>query len=133
MACFTPNAEHLHALIGDAILDIPAPIVAKLEAVLAHRSTSAFMEQMARTNYPLAASGTVWDEPGVSMERSEALAQVSRSLRGLGTVLAFVSAGITQRRDAAAAEQLSDDVLQGLLMAGRELVDSATDALHEGR
>lgn len=132
MACFHPNAERLHALIGDAVLDLPASVVTQLETLLVQPRATSFMHQMARMNYPLAADGTVWDEPGATIERSEALAQVSRSLHGLGTVLALLAAGLMQRRDPG-AEQLGDNVLQGLLAAGRELVESATDALHEGR
>jgi len=136
MACFTPDATRLTALIGDAVLELPTAIVRQLENVLIDAEQlsvgNKFMTHMTRMHYPMAADGSLWDEPGVPPERNETLAQVSRSLRGLGTVLHLLSAGITQQRDAG-ADQLGEHVLQGLLLAGRELVDSATDALHHGR
>jgi len=136
MARFTPDATRLHALIGDTVLDLPSNVVMQLENVLEHAQQqsagNAFMTHMARMHYPTAADGSLWDEPGVSPERNETLAQVSRSLRGIGTVLHLLSAAVTQQRHAG-AEQIGEHVLQGLLLAGRELVDSATDALHDGR
>lgn len=133
MACFTPDASRLRALIGDAILDIPAAVVVQLENVLCHAAqtgaAAAFVGRLARSNYPLAADGRLWDEPGVPMERNETLAQASRSVQGLITVLQLLSAGISHRGDTSQAP-MGDHVVQGLLLAGRELAESASEALH---
>jgi len=135
MACFTPESPRLHALIGDAVLDLPAAIVLQLEQVLSHSRhegmAAAFVERLARANYPLAADGTLWDEPGVPLERNETLAQVSRSLEGLATVLHLLTAALAHRSVGDAP--LGEHMLRGLLLSGRELVDSARDALHAGR
>jgi len=136
MTCFIPDAARLRALIGDAVLDLPADVVLRMEHALDQtaqdKAAAAFIARVARSNYPLAADGSLWDEPGVPMERNETLAQVSRSVQGLITVLQLLGAAIAHRGEASHAP-LGDHVVHGLLLAGRELADSASDALHASR
>jgi len=134
MSRFLPDVAHLHALIGDAVLDVPAPVAQKLERALAQQALPAaapnFVSHLLRVHHAVGGHGGLWEEPGVTVERNETLAQVSRNLRGLTTVLQLLSAAIVHNRHAANDEQIADHLLQGLVLAGCELTDSATEALH---
>jgi len=133
MSRFLPDVAHLHALIGDAVLEMPPHVAQQLERALAERAlppSPNVVAHMARAHHPVGGHGGLWDEPGVSPERNETLAQVSRSLRGLTTVLQLLSATLAHNRTAADDAQLAPHVVDGLVAASRELTDSATDALH---
>jgi len=117
VAPFLPDSSILHSLIGDAVIDIPAPIVSRLERALIDTGVaspdSGLLARLSQAHHPLEASDAAWQEAGVSDERREALAQVSRSLGGLNTVLQVLWAALAHNRTPGAQGAVAAHVLQG--------------------
>lgn len=137
MAAFSPPGARLHALIGDAVLDIPFHLVERLDAALADGGMPEpkpalidFLDSMQRGD---ASDGEPWGEAGLPVDRCADLARVSRNLAALSAVMRLLHAVHRTRQQGDGRSSLDARVEQGLLLAGRELADSAVAVLDAGR
>ncbi|MBA8681339.1 hypothetical protein [Stenotrophomonas tumulicola] len=137
MAEFSPTGARLHALIGDAVLDLPFHLVERLEHALADgvtpEMTPALIGHLRLMERGDAGDGMPWDEPGLPDGRSGELARVSRNLTALSALWRLLQAAYMARRHGGAGQGLGEDMEQALILAGRELADSAGVALHSRR
>lgn len=137
MGVFSPPGARLTALIGDAVLDLPAHIVNRLEETLASQGmvdpTPALVAHLSLMHHGEAADGQLWQEAGLRAGRQGDLALASRSLKGLVGLLQILHAAHLTRRHAGPEQQLGDHLEDALFLAGRELAESAQDALHGRR
>lgn len=134
MATTTPPYTHLHAVIGDALAHLPPHLAERLEKALAAREEKGLPPLLqAQIGLAGCADGSAWSEDQLSPERCEDLAMVSRQLRGLSAVMQVVHAIFELRRRSSTPLAFNDSLIPGLLVASRELVESAMDALHRCR
>lgn len=134
MGVFSPPGARLHALIGDAMLDLPSELVERLESRLeAHGMadpTPALVSHLTLMHYGESGDGTLWDEPGLRAGRRGDLALASRSLHGLTGILQILHAAQMTRRHAGPEQHLGDHLEEALFHAGRQLAETALNALH---
>ena len=107
-----PPAHRLHALVGDAVLDLPARAVEKLEALLAdHPVLACLCDPVARAAWLFAASNRRGN-PTVEQRR----------LHGLAAILEILHAEHLSLHDGGSEPILGQELVEGLLVASRELV-----------
>ncbi len=137
MGQFSPPGARLHALIGDAVLDIPRDLVERLETTLKSQGmsdpTPALLSHLTLMHHGESADGTLWEEEGLGMGRCGDLALASRSLQGLHGILQILHAAHLTRQHAGPDQQLGDHLQGALLQAGRQLAQTACDAVHGRR
>ena len=136
MTFSTPGAR-LHALIGDAVLDPPFHLLERLEQALADggvpEATPALIGHLRLMQHGEDGPAVLWEEDGMRPGRRGELARAGRSLRALGTVMQLLHAAQQTRLHGGPGQELGDRMEDGLLLAGRELVQSMEDALGGGR
>jgi len=134
MGVFSPPGARLHSLIGDAMLDLPSHLVERLERTLeAHGMndpTPALIAHLTLMHHGESTDGTRWETLGLSAVRCAELALASRSLHGLHGVLQILHAAHLTRLHAGPEQQLGDHLEDALFHAGRQLAETAADALH---
>jgi hypothetical protein len=137
MGAFSPPGARLNALIGDAVLDIPAHLVERLEKTLEAQGmqdpTPTLLAHLTLMHHGESADGTLWEEQGLGPGRCGDLAIASRSLQALHGVLQILHAAQRTRRHAGPEQQLGDHLEEALYFAGRQLAQTASDALHGRR
>lgn len=137
MGVFSPPGARLHALIGDAMLDLPSHLVERLERTLETHGmtdpTPALIAHLTLMHHGESADGTLWEEPALRPGRCGDLALASRSLHGLNGVLQILHAAHLSRRHAGPEQHLGEHLEDALFHAGRQLAETARDALHGQR
>lgn len=137
MGVFSPPGARLHALIGDAMLDLPAHLAERLEKTLEAQGmsdpTPALIAHLTLMHHGESADGSLWEEPGLSLGRCGDLALASRSLHGLQGILQILQAAHLTRQHAGPEQQLGAHLQDALFQAARQLAVAAQDALHARR
>ncbi len=123
----------LSAMIGDDIHNLPPRFVAKLEAILArHGQYEDRHGQGFRLSVvPVVADGsTVPDDDATSTAmRRSALAHVYRKLNALCATLETLHAAHLDQVDGLAEELPGEHIVEGLVVASRDLAESAREML----
>lgn len=119
MSTHYPRATRLYALIGDAVLDLSASAVEKLEALLAQRTVGdCTCDPVARALWQYTATG----------RRSDAVL-MGRRLQALAAILEILHAEHLSQHDGGSVGLLGEQLTEGLLVAARELLRTADNAL----
>ncbi len=130
----SPVSARLYALIGDAIQDLPPLFINRLERILAapgsmgtttKRVVNLFREQ----NPASAADEQRSDGRPISVFHQTRAASISRRLAGLSAIVQVPEAAHHRREGESAEPVLGAHLVEGLLMAGRELFDSVDEDL----
>ena len=133
MAEFSPSGARLHALIGDAVLDIPFHLIERIEQALADGVMPdiqpALIAHLRMMDNGDGFNGVPWDEPGLPPDRSGQLARVSRNVRALGALMRLLQAAHLARLQGGEVHALGDEVEQALMVAGRELAQASGEVL----
>lgn len=132
-----PAPSHAHplldALLGDAAGQLPAELIATLEGSLHQRSepapTPAFFAALDAIRHGDCANGQRWTEARQSFVTACDLAAVSRTLHGLRVVLDLLHAAERSRQTAEEDQQFGSFVVDGLMVAARELATHAQASL----
>ncbi|MDV9041992.1 hypothetical protein [Stenotrophomonas sp. RAC2] len=119
-----PVFPHLSALIGDVVNRLPADAAERLETLL-DDPNDLLPALLARMDGRDGADGQRLEAEGLSPARAASLAGVARTLAGLEVVVQVLHAAAAAREQGGAHQQLSPDVVDGLLLGARELVRHA--------
>ncbi|WP_164093146.1 MULTISPECIES: hypothetical protein [Stenotrophomonas maltophilia group] len=122
-----PLFPQLHALIGEAADLLPADVAERIETLL-DDPRDLLPALLARMDGRDAADGRRLEAEGLSPAQaatmaglSRTLAGLSRTLAGLNTLMQVLHAAEAAREQGGAHQQLSPDVVDGLLLGAREL------------
>ncbi len=134
----SPAHDRLHALLGDALHDLPPRFVSRLERILAEQQSEApgcdrvvdINRGRQRTRIDGGHSPQAWQP--LTPQGAHAAA-ISRKLAGLSTIVQILDAAHHCRDDNCHSPVLGAHMVEGLLMAGRELFDAVDQALGETR
>jgi hypothetical protein len=107
---------------------LPADIAERIEDVLAEPS-DLLPTLMARMDGRDNADGQTRKETGLSPSQAVTLASLSRTLAGLNALIQMLHAAEAARVQGSAGQQLPPDVVEGLLLAARELARYARQQL----
>jgi len=122
----------LRAMIGNAIHSLNPLFVAKLEGILARHDREERRQARAiRLSVVPAATDTIEmmdDETATSMRRSS-LAHVHRKLNALCATLETLHAAHLDQLDGLAQELPGEHIVEGLVVASRDLAESAREVL----
>ena len=128
-----PGSPRMTALLGDHIHTLPPYLVERLERCLAHweqeqparvRATHLALVPDLRANRP-----ERFDE----LERSGNVAVPLRVLEAVDAVLEILHAEHIARRDGDTASLLGEHLVEGLLVAGREMIKGPARREFSGR
>jgi len=125
----TPASERLQALIGDAIHDLSPHFVSKLDRILAGQDD---MEATSDRVVDLFGDRRGNTRPGgkrASASRLDEAASISRKLAGLGAIMQILEAAHHCREEDTNEPVLGVHLVEGLLMAGRELFDAVDEGM----
>ena len=125
-----PGAK-LHALIDRALLTLPPHLVHRLELQLvapaqAYDDATPVLD---RPLHPHATSTRPAGEMQMTRTLRERTAMAGRKLRGIAAILEILQAEHSNRHDGACEPLLGVHLVDGLLVAARDLLDSAEAAL----
>jgi hypothetical protein len=119
-----PVFPHLSALIGDAVNRLPAAAAERLETLL-DDPNDLLPALLARMDGRDGADGRRFEAEGLSPAQAATQAGVARTLAGLEVVVQVLHAAAAAREQGGTHQQLSPDVVDGLLLGARELVRHA--------
>ncbi|MBH1431488.1 hypothetical protein I5U42_09305 [Stenotrophomonas maltophilia] len=119
-----PVFPHLSTLIGDAVNRLPADAAERLETLL-DDPNDLLPALLARMDGRDGADGQPLEAEGLSPAQAASMAGVARTLAGLEVVIQVLHAAAAAREQGGAHQQLSPDVVDGLLLGARELVRHA--------
>lgn len=124
----------LDALLGDAARRLPIDLARTLETALRARCTTpppqpAFFAALDIIRHGDCADGRAWTTTRQSFISACDLASVSRSLHGLNVILDLLHAADRSREAAEEEEQVGAFVIDGLLVAARQLSSYAQASL----
>jgi len=109
----TLQASRLHALLGDATHRLPPHIIAAVETMLAKETNSCFP-----CGIRSVANDSCNDVRGIGFDPE------TRRQEALGAILEILHAAQQERGDGVDEPMLGERLLEGLLIAGRLLVES---------
>ncbi|AWH22515.1 MULTISPECIES: hypothetical protein [Stenotrophomonas] len=115
---------NLHRLVGDSIDQLPAEIAERIEDVLSE-PTDLLPNLLARMDGRDTAEGQPQKATGLTPAQAVTLASLSRTLAGLNALIQMLHAAEAARVQGSAGQQLPPDVVEGLLLAARELAQYA--------
>lgn len=132
-----PAPSHAHplldALLGDAANELPEALTATLEDALQQCSapapTPAFFAALDTIRHGDCANGQRWTAARQSFVTACDLAATSRTLHGLRVVLDLLHAAERSRQSAEEDEHFGNFVVDGLMVAARELATHAQASL----
>lgn len=120
-----PDHPRLHALLGAAVLDLPAALVATLEDALRESAEfvtpSAFFAHLKGHGRNLRADGEAWSEMCLSPGRAFDMALATRSVSGITALTAVLHAAHVARENDDPACCPSAAVVEGLFNACQAL------------
>ncbi|MDF2483098.1 MAG: hypothetical protein K0R79_3455 [Stenotrophomonas indicatrix] len=119
---------NLRRLVGESADQLPADIAERIEDVLAEPS-DLLPALMARMDGRDNADGQTRKGTGLSPSQAVTLASLSRTLAGLNALIQMLHAAEAARVQGSAGQQLPPDVVEGLLLAARELARYARQQL----
>jgi hypothetical protein len=119
---------NLRRLVGESADQLPADIAERIEDVLAEPS-DLLPALMARMDGRDNADGQTRKGTGLSPSQAVTLASLSRTLAGLNALIQMLHAAEAARVQGSAGQQLPLDVVEGLLLAARELARYARQQL----
>ena len=128
----SPASERLQALIGDAIHDLSPHFVRKLDRLLADqddkeatsdRVVNLFGDRHRAQGHPR--SEATW----ARANGQDQAASISRKFAGLSAIMQILEAAHHCREEDTNEPVLGVHLVEGLLMAGRELFDAVDDGL----
>ena len=123
----------LHALIGDAANTLSPAHIQRIAATLAEAAAPtpqpALLAHLLEMKPDRCANGSPWGERRLNAGRCNDLANASRCLYGLTSVLRLLHAAQLTASEAEPDQQLGACEIDGLLHAARSLADSAASAL----
>ncbi|HEL3809708.1 TPA: hypothetical protein UMT89_001034 [Stenotrophomonas maltophilia] len=119
-----PMFPHLSALIGDAVNRLPAEAAERLETLL-DDPEDLLPTLLARMDGRDGADGQRLEAEGLSPAQAANRAGLGRTLAGLDVLVQVLHAAAAAREQGGAHQQLSPDVVDGLLLGARELVRHA--------
>lgn len=123
----------LHALIGDAVNTLSPAHLQRIAAKLAEATAPApqpvLLTHLQQMKPDHCANGSPWVERRLSAGRCNDMANASRCLHGLASVLRLLHAAQLTASEAERDQQLGACEIDGLLHAARSLADSAASAL----
>ncbi len=131
----SPASARLHALIGDAVHDLSPNFIRRLERILdsqnsmdatSDRVVSLFRER----HRAFAADEQCRDTRPVSVFHQNRAAAISRKLAGLSTIVQILDAAHHCREGESSEPVLGAHMVEGLLMAGRELFDAVDEGMN---
>ncbi|AWB78916.1 hypothetical protein I5V32_04535 [Stenotrophomonas maltophilia] len=120
-----PDHPRLHALLGAAVLDLPAALAETLEDALRESAEfvtpSAFFAQLKGHGRNLRADGEAWSEMCLSPGRAFDMALATRSVSGITALTAVLHAAHVARENDDPACCPSAAVVEGLFNACQAL------------
>ncbi|OUL12838.1 hypothetical protein B0X78_10620 [bacterium AM6] len=119
---------NLRRLVGESADQLPADIAERIEDVLAEPS-DLLPALMARMDGRDNADGQTRKGTGLSPSQAVTLASLSRTLAGLNALIQMLHAAEAARVQGSTGQQLPPDVVEGLLLAARELARYARQQL----
>ncbi|HDS1218801.1 hypothetical protein ABE583_14125 [Stenotrophomonas sp. TWI143] len=119
-----PLFPHLCALIGESADRLPADAAERLEALL-DDPQDLLPALLARMDGRDGADGRRLDVEGLSPVQVATQAGLGRTLAGLDVLVQVLHAAAAAREQGGVHQQLSPDVVDGLLLGARELVRHA--------
>ncbi len=132
MLDFPSPGSRLHALIGSAIHRLPPHLVHTLELHLAE-PPQAYDAATPVLHSPLRHYAASADAAGETRASSRTLREraaiAGRKLRGIAAILEILQAEHSNRHDGAGEPLLGAHLMDGLLVAARDLLDSAEEVL----
>jgi len=134
----SPAHDRLHALLGDALHDLPPRFVSRLERILAEQPLEApgsgRVVDITRGRQRARIDGGHGPEAWQPLPlQRECAASISRKLAGLSTIVQILDAAHHCRDEERDSPVLGAHVVEGLLVAARELFDGVEQALGETR
>ncbi|WMJ69647.1 hypothetical protein [Stenotrophomonas sp. 24(2023)] len=133
MSVLLPCYPRLHALIGDAVRELPTALAEKMEDALCDAAenapTPAFFTVLDDHGRGHCADGEPWSELRLTPGRALDLARATRSLSGVSAVLAVLHAAHVAREDDGPALQPKAHVVDGLFRACAALSEQAERCL----
>lgn len=128
-----PDYPRLHALLGDAVRDLPNALAETMEDALCDAAEStprpAFFSALESLRMPHCADGRAWTELRLSAARGQDLARATRTASGLAAVLSVLHAAHVAREEEGPATYPGSDVVDGLFRAGAALVEQVERCL----
>ena len=115
-----PLFPQLHALIGEAADLLPADVAERIETLL-DDPKDLLPALLARMDGRDAADGRRLEAEGLRPAQAATMAGLSRTLAGLNALMQVLHAAEAAREQGGAHQQLSPDVVDGLLLGAREL------------
>jgi len=119
---------NLRRLVGESADQLPADIAERIEDVLAEPS-DLLPALMARMDGCDNADGQARQSTGLTPSQAVTLASLSRTLAGINALMQMLHAAEAARVQRSAGQQLPPDVVEGLLLAARELARYARQQL----
>ncbi len=119
---------NLRRLVGESADQLPADIAERIEDVLAEPS-DLLPALMARMDGRDNADGQTRKGTGLTPSQAVTLASLSRTLAGLNALIQMLHAAEAARVQGSTGQQLPPDVVEGLLLAARELARYARQQL----
>lgn len=125
----------LHALIGTAVCHLPAHFVAKLDRILAENRGEPLQPPASiRLTLVRSEDDEAMAKPaGEPCGRQHEAAFLHDKVRGLAAILDMLHAAHLDRRENAASPALGEHLVEGLILAGRELVGAMALEPTQGR
>ncbi|WP_445514372.1 hypothetical protein [Stenotrophomonas sp. 3(2025)] len=119
---------NLRRLVGESADQLPGDIAERIEDVLAEPS-DLLPALMARMDGRDNADGQTRKGTGLTPSQAVTLASLSRTLAGLNALIQMLHAAEAARVQGSTGQQLPPDVVEGLLLAARELARYARQQL----
>jgi len=131
----SPARARLHALIGDAVHDLPPHFIRKLERILADQArvettTDRVVNLFRHRNRAFASNDRHHEAKLAALSDRVQTASISRKLAGLSTIVQILDAAHHCRDDKSDEPVLGADMVEGLLVAGRELFDAVDEGMN---
>lgn len=130
----SPAHTRLHALIGDAVHDLPPRFIRKLEHILADQTcvettTDRVVNLFRHRNRASATDDKNEAHRPISVFHQNRAASISRKLAGLSAIVQILDAAHHCREGESSEPVLGTDMVEGLLAAGRELFDAVDEGM----